>query len=197
MDLATTTSVNTEAPLFSLLNPNFYPSFLSDTLLPNVENALSGLAPFSFFLSFLFLSGVIYATIQITRIRAEQRAYYLEHVNKAKVAPAAEAAAGSGRWQKVVAHIESPNSSEWRLAIIEADIMLEEMVEVMGYRGENLGEKLRQVEEGNFRTINKAWEAHRVRNMIAHQGANFELTEREAKRIINLYEDVFNEFRYI
>lgn len=76
--------------------------------------------------------------------------------------------------------------------------MLEEMVVSMpNVHGENLGERLRSVEASDFTTIDKAWEAHKVRNQIAHEGADFLLSEREARRVLALYRDVFNEFHYI
>jgi ribosomal protein L14E/L6E/L27E len=63
--------------------------------------------------------------------------------------------------------------------------------------GDTLGERLKAVEQSDFDTIDKAWEAHKVRNKLAHEGGDFILTQREAKRIIALYKDVFDEFRMI
>jgi hypothetical protein len=48
-----------------------------------------------------------------------------------------------------------------------------------------------------MKTLNQAWEAHKIRNAIAHQGADFLLSEREAKRVVSLYREVFQEFDYI
>jgi hypothetical protein len=67
----------------------------------------------------------------------------------------------------------------------------------MGYKGDTLSDKMRQVERSDFTYIDKAWEAHRVRNRIAHEGSDFELTEREARRVIDLYGAVFEEFHFI
>jgi hypothetical protein len=39
---------------------------------------------------------------------------------------------GTKKWQNIVAHIDSPNANDWKLAIIEADIILAEMLERMG-----------------------------------------------------------------
>jgi len=72
-----------------------------------------------------------------------------------------------------------------------------EMVTNMGYHGDSLGEKLKSVEKSDFTTLDLAWEAHAIRNRIAHEGAAFALTEREAQRVMKLYEDVFREFHYI
>lgn len=101
------------------------------------------------------------------------------------------------RWEKVIEHINSPNSSDWKLAIIEADIMLDDLLRAAGYHGDTLGEMLKAVEKSDFVTIESAWDAHKVRNQIAHQGAGFDLTEREAKRVVSLYESVFKEFQII
>ena len=99
------------------------------------------------------------------------------------------------RWERVQTLLHSASESDWRLAILEADVMLDEMVGHMGYHGDSLGEKLKGVEKSDFTTLDLAWEAHGVRNHIAHEGAAFSLTEREAQRVVKLYEDVFQEFQ--
>jgi len=103
----------------------------------------------------------------------------------------------NNRWDRVLEHLHSENPNEWRLAVIEADVMLDEMVTSFGHVGDTLGEKLQNIEISDFLTLNQAWEAHKVRNVIAHAGSEFVLTEREAQRIIGLYEQVFREFHLI
>ncbi len=101
------------------------------------------------------------------------------------------------KWGKVIEHINSTSSSDWRLAIIEADIMLDELLTVNGYHGDSIGDKLKAVEPSDMLTLDAAWEAHKVRNRIAHAGSDFELNEREAKRVIALFEKIFKEFQII
>ncbi len=101
------------------------------------------------------------------------------------------------KWKMVQDHINGENPAEWRLAILESDVMLEEMLDSMSYRGETLADKLKSIEKSDFRTIDLAWEAHKIRNAIAHEGSDFLITKREAQRIIGLYEKVFKEFYYI
>ena len=60
-----------------------------------------------------------------------------------------------------------------------------------------MGEKLKAVEKSDFTTIESAWEAHKARNMIAHEGSDFLINQREIHRIISLYEAVFKEFYLI
>jgi hypothetical protein len=52
------------------------------------------------------------------------------------------------------------------------------------------------LKSANFDTIQNAWEAHKVRNSIAHD-SHFELTKRETKRVIQNFSLVFNEFYYL
>ena len=86
---------------------------------------------------------------------------------------------------------------EWKLVIIEADSMFEELMNQLGFQGESLGEKLKSATQENFKGLSAAWEAHTVRNRIAHEGINFELSEREAKRVVALYEDIFRAYGFI
>ncbi len=104
---------------------------------------------------------------------------------------------GNEKWAHVLELMNSSNPSEWRLAIMEADIMLDEMLRAQRYHGDSVGEMLKSVEESDMSTLDAAWEAHKVRNRIAHSGADFELNERETKRVLALFESVFKEFEII
>lgn len=101
------------------------------------------------------------------------------------------------RWQHIQDLIKSYNPNDWRQAIIEADIILEEMLEKMGYQGVTIGDKLKTVERSDFVTLDRAWSAHKIRNQIAHSGSSFKLSREIADKTIKEYEEVFREFYYI
>jgi len=101
------------------------------------------------------------------------------------------------KWKIVEEHIDSEDASKWKLAILEADIILSELLDTLNLPGESVGEKLKNVETSDFDHIEEAWEAHKIRNAIAHQGSDFLLTQREAKRVVGLYKTVFSEFEII
>lgn len=104
---------------------------------------------------------------------------------------------GSSKWRMVHKHMLSKNPSDWKLALIEADTILDALVERAGFPGNTLGERLKNADRGVFRSLDFAWEAHKVRNRIAHEGSSFTLSERDAKKAIAEYEEVFREFDYI
>ena len=101
------------------------------------------------------------------------------------------------KWEKIVAYANSGNHADWRLAIIEADVMLEELLQTAGYLGGSVGEMLKSVDKNEFSSVDAAWEAHKVRNSVAHSSGGFQLNERETKRVIALFEQVFKEFGVI
>ena len=101
------------------------------------------------------------------------------------------------RWRRILDQMSAGTPESWRLAILEADIMLNELLDLRGYKGDTMADKLKQVERADFNSIDDAWEAHNVRNTIAHEGASYQINNREARRIISLYEKIFREFKII
>jgi len=142
----------------------------------------------------LSVVGIVYSYQKLKKIvLAEHLIYHPVPEPEAASTPSAK----NPKWDRVLAHSNSINPSDWKLAIIEADTMLDELLKTVGYHGESLGERLKAVEKSDFLTIDYAWEAHKIRNQIAHQGADFDLTSRETKRVVTLYEAVFKEFQII
>ena len=143
----------------------------------------------------LCLFFVIVLAFSLIKVRQLQRKWH------AMVNPDPETedkeVAKNERWERVVEHASSDNPSDWRLAVLEADIILDELLDTNGYVGDTIGDKLKKAKTGEFKTLQLAWEAHRIRNAIAHEGQDFVLTQREARRILGLYEQVFKEFDFI
>ncbi len=100
------------------------------------------------------------------------------------------------RWERIAGYIESDHPNDWRIAILDADVILDEILEKAGYTGDTVADKLKQVEESDLTTLEFAWEAHKVRNRIVHD-ADFVLSRREAERVFELYRNVFEEFQFI
>jgi hypothetical protein len=90
-------------------------------------------------------------------------------------------------------HIDSDNPNDWKLAIIEADILLDQTLKAKGFVGISLGERLRSISPAQLQSLDDAWQAHKVRNQIAHAGADFVLTRRLAEETIKQYRRVFAE----
>ncbi len=153
----------------------------------------SSITFFKFLLAFICLCLIIfigYVVLELTKIRKNQRALLYPEIAQTEVDV-------NPKWRKILAHIESLNESDWKLAIIEADIMLDDILDKLHLPGDTIGEKMKAVEKSDFATIDNAWEAHKIRNQIAHEGGEFILTQHEARRVIALYQTVFEEFQVL
>lgn len=140
----------------------------------------------------IWIAGIIYLFIRTREINSIEYHKYRSIDVKAD-----EQKEHNTQWQTVLDYLDSDNPAEWRIAVLEADAMLDEVVKKAGGFGDTLGERLKSIDPDGFRSLQAAWDAHKVRNMIAHEGVNYQLTKRETKRVIDLYGQVFKEFQYI
>ncbi len=140
--------------------------------------------------SMLVFVYILYFNSKISPILRNQREllYPVDMVSMEKVNP---------KWEKIINHLESQNENDWRIAIIEADIMLGELLDKLSLPGDTIGDKLKAVEKSDFATLDDAWEAHKIRNRISHDGQTFMINQRDARVVIGLYEKVFKEFEII
>ncbi|HYU64761.1 MAG TPA: hypothetical protein VEK36_00625 [Candidatus Paceibacterota bacterium] len=159
---------------------------------PRVENLI-------IFLKFLALFLIIAGAIVIINIIIRRRKIFLpgpsiiEQVSQLKPA---FMGAMSVRWHEVLQHMDSAKEAEWRIAIIEADKLLEEVLRQSGYTGDTLGERLMNMPEGQLESFERLWEAHKVRNWLVHD-VDYFLRYSEAKRVINSYEQALRELKAV
>lgn len=176
--------------------------FLSFLVSPEgrgIENVI-----FSVFAVF-FVTIILYTAVRMLEIRKKEHAHLHHEIeeyahNQAEQEKRLREETGGSKnvhWSKTLNYLFSQHASDWKLAIIEADTMLEGLMNQLGFFGENLGDRLKVANQENFPQLTTAWEVHTVRNRIAHEGLSFELSHHEAKRIIALYEQIFHAYGYI
>ena len=157
-----------------------------------VENILVPIRPFAAVITLIMITWIIYSIIRFNQIEKSEMEKF--KVQKEKE-PELEAQSDLGeKWADVEKNINSANPSDWRVAIVDADIMLGMILTRQGYEGATIGDQLKAVDPSDMLTLQHAWDAHKVRNNIAHGGTDFQLNEREAKMTIELYKKVFEEF---
>jgi len=158
-------------------------------------------------LTIIFITVILYSLVRLYEIKQED-AKKAKLLTPAPVAPIAtggptaiETAVNTPRqnetWRSIRERLLSPNPSDWRLAIIEADIYMDRVLDSKGFHGDTVGDKLKQISPADFGAIQIAWEAHKVRNRIAHDGSDFTLTQPESRRVLSYYEIVFRDLEVI
>ena len=101
------------------------------------------------------------------------------------------------QWDEFMDDALSNDPKLWKESILSADRMLGELLAALGIPGATTPDRMRALPEDAFQTVPQAWEAHRVRNFVSSGSSDFILTQREAYRVMKLYEQVFEEHHYI
>lgn len=153
-----------------------------------------GIAVLGVMLSVIFLGMVVYMAVRLMQVQHEGFRHREEREYAMRARHEEQAVRAPSRWEGVVALMESQNESDWRRAIMEADIILGEVLAERGMEGETIADQLKQANRLQFTTLDTAWEAHKMRNTIAHLGEAFPLSERDARATIDQFRRVFEEF---
>jgi len=154
----------------------------------------------AFFTALKVISGIIslvaiVAIIYLQRLKAGLSRVVARDLYTTTNVAHEEDKAKNTQWERLVRMVDGDNPSEWKIAVLEADKLLEAATLRMA-SGDSLGERLKNIEGGNYNTVQSAWEAHKIRNRIAHEPDHI-LTKREARRAMHHFEQVFHEFGII
>ena len=88
-------------------------------------------------------------------------------------------------WKQIL-HASQQGVLGRKMAVIEADKLLDNVLKSMMIPGETLGERLKMAAY-KYPKIRDIWSAHKLRNQLVHE-SSFELSGREASRAIHDYE---------
>jgi len=195
--------------IFSWLWGNIIAPIFSARFLPILE----------FLVSILIIAGItviLYSLVRLYEIKQEDKKKATKEKSEAipvstKPQPGAStsvfdlpgATSGSQAiprnetWENIRSKLLSDSPSDWRLGIIEADIYMDRQFDAKGFFGDTVGDKLKNLTPEKLPSLQLAWEGHKVRNRIAHDGADFALTMPEARRVLSYYEIVFRDLGLI
>jgi hypothetical protein len=98
------------------------------------------------------------------------------------------------QWLKIKVRLDTGLEGEYKLAVIEADLMLDDILKKMGYTGETLGERLGKLTAVSLPNLEVVKEVHQSRNNIVHD-PDYRLPLDEARRIIEVYEKALTDLQ--
>ncbi len=116
-------------------------------------------------LSIVFTAGIIYVLAQIASSRKKEQKQSMH------TEPEPQGAIYMHEWANIKSGIQSASDADAALIIIEADSLVDRVLKDMKLSGDTMGERLKALGEQKFESINDLWEAHKLRNQIAHEGA--------------------------
>jgi cytochrome bd-type quinol oxidase subunit 1 len=95
-------------------------------------------------------------------------------------------------WQSVLDKLESGDEANYKLAVIEADKIFDDLLKRIGYQGKDMGERLKQIAPAQLANIDEVWQAHKLRNRVVHE-PDFQLKQYEARRAIEIYQKALED----
>jgi hypothetical protein len=166
------------------------------------SNVFNGFKTFATFLVIILITIILYCLVRLYEISQEGKVKKVTSTpstnpSEQEVFAPHKSTKNNEIWNSIRSKLLSDNPSDWRLAIIEADIYLDKSLDQKGFYGDTLGDKLKQLTPERLPSVQIAWEAHKVRNRIAHDGSDFVLTMPESRRVLSYYEIVFRDLEII
>lgn len=144
----------------------------------------------SVLLSGLFLWGIIHivAKTNYLAIKAEQ---YINILGAGHL-PRYRAVRG---WRQILKRLASKDPQQWKIAVLEADKILDEILKMSGYLG-SMDEKLDLLTSAQLSNIKEIKTAHKIRNLISVDPV-FEFSQESAARALEIYKKAFIELNLI
>lgn len=95
-------------------------------------------------------------------------------------------------WQEVQKLMQSENTSDWNMAVLRADTLLDDVLQYLGHEGMTVKERLDTVDPFSVPSLDRLWSAHRLRNAIAHD-PSIAHTRETIEYALRVYETAFRE----
>lgn len=98
------------------------------------------------------------------------------------------------KWKDINKLLFSENNNDWRMAIIESDILIYNLMTFHGIQGDNHVEKINNL-PSSFNKKQQLYNLHRTRNQIAHKGMAYNLDKEKVEAFKNRFEGVLDSFK--
>ncbi len=98
-------------------------------------------------------------------------------------------------WKEIEELVAQNSSMGRKLAIIEADKLLDTCLRRVGFPGETFAERLK-VAEYQHPALRMVWTPHKWRNQLVHE-AHFTITDRQVRESLKLYRDALRALKAV
>jgi hypothetical protein len=95
-------------------------------------------------------------------------------------------------WNNLVARFRTGTPENMRLAIIEADTLVDYFLKQAEYAGETMADRLSNIQPGELKSLERVWKAHRLRNDLVHT-PGFSISQQEAHNSLQAFRDFLME----
>lgn len=99
-------------------------------------------------------------------------------------------------WSKIEGYLDSDSEDQYKLAVMEAENLLNRILKRMDIEGEGIEQQLEQLPEGKVTNLEQLKDVHQLRNNIAYD-PDYQLSKEEAELALEVYEQGLKELEAI
>lgn len=99
-------------------------------------------------------------------------------------------------WENILKRLEAKDEANHKLAVIEADKLLDTVFKKLTIPGSTMGERLKAIPISQLPSIDNVWQVHKLRNHLVHT-TEFVLTDNKAKQAIAIYKQALIELKVL
>lgn len=166
--------------LYNLLGIRDFIYFISS---PAIQETLFPVKLVFIFFTIFFLSAVIYFMVNSSYLKYK----FIEDVSEFISYQAYGLREIANRWKKIQNKTESGIESEYKLAVIEADDFLSEILEDRGFAGESFEELVNNAGRIILPNLDEILSAHEIRNSIVYE-PDYKIDLDQIKKTLSIYE---------
>lgn len=96
-------------------------------------------------------------------------------------------------WKQILKRLKIGEPAQIKMAVLEADKILNEMLKMAGYPGKDLDERLELADTATISNVNELRQAHKIKNRLAAE-SDFNVNQEEAVMILKIYQKTFQDF---
>lgn len=157
------------------------------------QNIISILKPLSFLAIFIFIWVIIWtlrkSPLVDWYIRTDAEDFF-------GGGPYGVEKKAQAKWKKIEKRLKSKQESDWKLAIIEGEEIVSEVLFEMGYQGEDIGKQLKGASEVHIPHLKSLLKASEVYSNIISD-PDYALKKEESEEIIKNFKDFLKNFEYL
>lgn len=99
-------------------------------------------------------------------------------------------------WNKIKARLETGDGNQYKLAIIEADKIVDKIISSMGLKGKNMIQRLETLKPRQIEDAENLKIAHKTRNQIIID-PSFQIDKEKAAEVLEIYEKFLVKFEFM
>jgi hypothetical protein len=122
--------------------------------------------PVFLILDAILIFGIAYCWVQGAKLRPRY-SIFKEPIPGEKPVEAKDPEIGK-RWVHILERAARGTPGDLRLAIIEADALVDLCLKKAGYQGEHMSDRLSQIDGQEIGSLEMLWRAHKLRNDVVH-----------------------------